>query len=156
MIRILEAEQNKFDSLFDKTRDLYLTFFPDSSCFYDKEEGEFYFFFRDYSNLDEALNARNHANDPFQVDFFVDEPRIKGKDENDDNNLIDVSCNRAFVKKKGVYGNQKYHWVKSPSFRPNYGGKTEQELLKTFKNFFKNLKKTTDDIGWKQEDSRAL
>lgn len=154
MIRILnETETTKFESLFNKTKDLYLSIFPDSSCFYDKDDGMFYFFFRDYSSLDEALNARNHANDPFQVDFVVDEPTVRGKN---DDNLIDVSCNRAYVKKKGVYGNQKYHWVKSPSFRISYGGKTEKEWLKTFKNFFENLKKTTDFIGWKQEDSRAL
>lgn len=154
MIRVLsESENNKFESLFDKTKDLYLSIFPDGSCFYDKDEGVFYFFFRDYANLNDALNARNHANDPFQVDFLVDEPTVKG---NDDTDIVGAICNRAFVKKKGVFGNQKYHWVSSPRFRTDYGGKTEKEWLKTFKRFFESLKKTTDDIGWKAGDSSAL
>jgi len=146
MIRLIE-NNGRYEDFFEQVKDLYLSIFPNGSCFYehgkvydfDDDDGEddvnmFKFFYGNYSSLEEA----NRANDTFQVEVSV----YKSLKDSD---VPTILCYRHYVKKMGVYGNQTYHWVKSPKFNLTFG---EKECLSTLNRFFNNLKKTTEKIGW--------
>ena len=146
MIRVMESER-KFETFFEKVKNLYLDFFPNGSCFYEVvEDGGFtsnifWFFYNNYPSLNEA--KQNIGKDPFQVDFVV---------AHQVQDSLMVYCNRTFVKRTTpLYGDRvkkayQMKWDKSKMFKEEL--MTEEQWLNRIKKFFKDLKKTANLNGW--------
>lgn len=145
MIRVREDE-GRFEDFFEQVKDLYLSFFPNGSCFYETDNDggftldAFWFFYDDYSSLAEA--KQNIGKDIFQVDFTV--AHLVG-------DSLMVFCNRAYVKRKETLHGDRVRtiysdWDKSKRFKEDL--MTKEKWLKRIGTFFKDLKKTVELNGW--------